>query len=204
VRIRLGELRELDQDPENWARARRQSESGKGFRLGYDRALVLGIHKFHKTGSEEAGRRHLERLSARAGFKDRARLNANYERFESYCVWCEADFPVVVESNGRISFDLSGVTLGGTFNRADLVKAGFRAILLGEPRADWRTELRFPLLQRGVANRYARPAAQIQVGVQQLDGSGIEVVSFSDKQIRRAEDRLTALIARALPILAAT
>jgi hypothetical protein len=201
VRIRIGELRDLNRDPEAWARTRRQAVSGKIFRLGYDRVLALGIHKFHKTGSKVSGHRHLEHLSIRAGLKNRNRLDGNYERFESYCAWCEAEQPVVIESNAKIGVDVGGVRLGGTYSRADLVPSGIRAILLGDAPADWRSEPRFPLLQKGVANRYAKAIEQIEVGVQQLDGSEIEVISFSDRDIDQAEERLTQLLARALPIL---
>jgi hypothetical protein len=61
-----------------------------------------------------------------------------------------------------------------------------------------------PLIQKALAVQYKRPLQEIQVAVQELDGSGLDAVSFAAADVGAAEvrfldlaTRMTALLARA-------
>lgn len=83
----------------------------------------------------------------------------------------------------------SGIILGGEVSRVDVdvTSGGYRAVQLGTPRAGWRSELRMPLIQPGIADRYQREAAEVRVGFQHLDGSNLSLVSFSEAELQAAE-----------------
>ena len=50
-----------------------------------------------------------------------------------------------------------------------------------------------PLLQRAVALRLSRDEQDVAVGIQNLDGTGLEVVRFSLRQIESAMRRVQSL-----------
>jgi hypothetical protein len=70
---------------------------------------------------------------------------------------------------------------------------GYRGVLLGVPPRGWRDQLRMPLLQRALCIHYARPVEEIEVGIQEPDGSGLNVTRFSPKRMREAEREFLAL-----------
>ena len=87
---------------------------------------------------------------------------------------------IVADHRVRLNLPLDGeVVLGGEISRIDMIPTGYRAVLLmARAPARWKQELRMPLIQLAVANRYDRPAADVRVAVQLLDGSGLDESAF--------------------------
>jgi hypothetical protein len=154
----------------------------------------LAIYRYHSTDDADAAREHLRNLLGRFGNTGK-KLSAEYE-LDSYIAWAERQGLIVADRKVRIGYDLgSGVLLGGEVSRVDVdvVGGGYRAILLGTHDPDWGTELRTPLLQRAVAQHFDRDETEVAVGVQSLNGSGLEALRFTMKEIDAAEVQARAL-----------
>jgi hypothetical protein len=65
---------------------------------------------------------------------------------------------------------------------------GYRAVLLGSPPRDWRSETRMPLIQLGVADRLQRDYRDVTVGFQALDGQRLSTLTFDDDRLNRARE----------------
>jgi hypothetical protein len=154
----------------------------------------LAIYKYHSTDDADAAREHLRNLLGRFGNTGK-KLSAEYE-LDTYMAWAEREGLIVADRRVRISYDLgSGVLLGGEVSRVDVdvIGGGYRAILLGAHGPDWGTELRTALLQRAVAQHFNRDEAEVAVGVQDLDGSGLETLRFTLEEIDVADMQARAL-----------
>lgn len=187
MRISVAELEVCSQDVAGWVRVR-LNPTGGGPRLGYSGAVKLAIYSFHKSGNETAARAHLRDLLDR--FQGSFQKAAAEQEFESYLRWYAAQQPIVASHRIRLGLPLgSGIILGGEVSRVDVdvTSGGYRAVQLGTPRAGWRSELRMPLIQLGIADRYQREAAEVRVGFQHLDGSNLSLVSFSEAELQAAE-----------------
>ena len=187
MRIPVSELEFCGQDVAGWVRAR-LNPTGGAPRLGYAGTVKLAIYFFHKSGNETAARAHLRDLLDR--FQGSAQKAAAEQEFDSYLRWYRLQQPIVASHRVRLEFSLgSGIILGGEVSRVDVdvSSGGYRAVQLGTPRSGWRSELRMPLIQLGIADKYQRGAAEVRVGFQQLDGSNLSLVSFSESELRAAE-----------------
>lgn len=87
---------------------------------------------------------------------------------------------IVADHRVRLNLALDGeVALGGEISRIDMIPTGYRAVLLmARAPARWKQELRMPLIQLAVANRYDRPPGDVRVAVQLLDGNGLDEGAF--------------------------
>ena len=192
----MAELEFCSQDVVGWVRSK-LSPAGGGPRLGYAGAVKLAIYFFHKSGNETGARAHLRDLLAR--FQGSSQKAAAVQEFESYLRWYTGQRPIVASHRVRLEFSLgSGIILGGEVSRVDVdvTSSGYRAIQLGTPRAGWRSELRMPLIQLGIADKYQREAAEVRVGFQNLDGSNLSLVSFSEPELQAAERSARAVAER--------
>ena len=84
----------------------------------------------------------------------------------------------------------------------DLEEGGYKAIFLGLQQANWRNQLRMPLVQLAVAQRLDRSPQEIAVGIQNLDGSNLEVVQFTTDELDDAMEEMRHLASRAMRLLA--
>ena len=187
MKISVAELEQCRQDVAGWVRVRLHPTGG-GPRPGYAGAVKLAIYKFHKTGNETAAKAHLRDLLER--FQNDVQKAAAERDFAAYIRWYRSDQPIVASHRVRLSYPLGGgIVLGGEVSRVDVdvVQGGYRAVLLGTPRPDWRSEIRLPLIQLGVADRFQRGAADVRVGFQHLDGSNLAVVVYSAAELHAAE-----------------
>ena len=187
MKISVAELEQCRQDVAGWVRARLHPTGG-GPRPGYAGAVKLAIYKFHKTGNETAAKAHLRDLLER--FQNDVQKTAAERDFAAYIRWYRSDQPIVASHRVRLGYPLGGgIVLGGEVSRVDVdvVQGGYRAVLLGTPRANWRSEIRLPLVQLGIADRFQRGASEVRVGVQHLDGSSLSLVSFSAAELQAAE-----------------
>jgi len=90
-----------------------------------------------------------------------------------------------------------GNSLTGEISRMDICRdSGYRGILLGPIQADWDSQLRMPLIQLGLSQIYQRDQSEIEIGVQELDGSGISTRSYDQNQIDRAFEQVVEISKR--------
>ncbi len=185
LRISHAEIEACRSNVARWVAARLNQSAGP--RAGYAGMTKLAIYKYHSTGDAEVARAHLRALLGRFGSEGK-KLGAEAQ-LDAYIDWAERDGVIVADRKVRLEFDLgSGVLLGGEVSRVDVdITGGYSAVLLGTPAHAWRTELRMPLLQRAVARHFDRNEAEVAVGVQDLDGSGLQTVQFSRAEINAAE-----------------
>jgi hypothetical protein len=111
-----------------------------------------------------------------------------------YADWCEASGVTVVERRVTLEGAFGTfLTLGGHLHRVDGTRDGVRGVVLGEYRDSWDAELRMPLIQLAVANRYRLEAAAISVGVQRLDGSRLQETRYDRSRLRVARQQFVAI-----------
>jgi hypothetical protein len=195
MRISHRELETCRSNPKRWYREAR-TPGRRGPPPGYNGLLKLGIVRYHKTADSFAARRHLAQLYTNAAhrLKNVSNVERCLEHFDQYVRTLTDDHTVVADA--RVRIDLSGagfLELTGEIHRVDIIDTGTRAILLGDYPDDWRTQLRFPLIQRAIARHYAVPEREVSVGVQRLDGSGLQTARFTKAQIDTAVIEFTTI-----------
>ena len=188
------ELEACRRDVARWVAAK--LTPGAGPRAGYAGMTKLAIYRYHASGDAEAARQHLRSLLGRFGNEGK-KLGAEFE-LDAYIAWAEREAVIVADRKVRLGYDLgSGIALGGEVSRVDIdLTGGYRGVLLGTCDPSWQTELRMPLLQRALAAHFSRDEAEIWIGVQELDGSGLQTVRFSAGQMDDAESRARAVAAQ--------
>jgi hypothetical protein len=192
VRIRHAELEDVRANPTAWAAAKLDPRS-QFMRSGFAQANRMAIYYFHKTADANAAQRYLVDLMDRLNLRNLARRSAAEFELQGYLEWFRRENPVVVARKLRVELDIgAGQLLCGEVPRVDLDlrTEGYRAILLGDVSPNWRDELRMPLLQRAVANRIARDESTVAIGVQMLDGGGLDTVRYSARQVQSAMRRV--------------
>lgn len=73
-------------------------------------------------------------------------------------------------------------------SRIELVRGGYRAVLLCEPPRNWKQQLRMPLIQSAIAQKYGVPVQEFEVGTQCLDGSGLTTARFFKRELNEAKE----------------
>jgi hypothetical protein len=191
MKISHTQLDSCRKNPRSWIQE--QASPSFGPRFGYNQALTNAIHRFHKSGDAEGVHRFLE-LSIERHFKDETRSAQIVEWLDSYIGWCRQSRVLVSDSRFNIRLSCGvWLELSGQIHRLDTVNSGYRAILLGDYPVNWRNQLRMPLLQRAIASRYERPEGEIEMGVQQLDGSGIDIQKYTSQEINAAKTEFKQL-----------
>lgn len=192
MKISHREFEECAQNPAEWLRARKISPSGSFIPMGYNGYTKLAILKYHKTNSEEEARRALSSYLAR--FRNIDRISECEDIFDLYIAWYRRTNPIVIETRRRIEININyGNFIGGEVTRVDLTPDGYLGVLLGNISGEWRRELRMPLIQLGLSQIYGRKIADFSVGIQNLDGSGFEIVSFPESRVNAALRQARAL-----------
>src|SRR5437016_4876990 len=156
MKISHGELEACLRDPNAWVGEKRAWRQ-RFFALGYDQVLLLGIYRFHSRGVTLEGEEWIEALFQ----KHSGRLTAESrregvrERYRRYVDWVVREGVTVVERRIILNGDVQEfLTLGGFLHRVDATPTGVRGVILADYRPVWRSELRIPLIQIAIANRY--------------------------------------------------
>jgi len=154
--------------------------------MGYDGYTKLAIIKYHKTNSEIEAQNALSRYLSR--FKNIDRISECEDILTEYIQWHKLYNPIVIDIKRRISVSINyGNSIGGEVTRVDFTSAGgYLGVLLGNKSDNWQSELRMPLIQFGLSQAYNRSITDFSVGVQNLDGSELETISFSSTNIKNA------------------
>jgi hypothetical protein len=166
--------------PKSWV-ASKQSSGGFG-RLGYRQALALAISEFHKKEDIKATVVKIDGYVAK-NFKNEMKISKLYTDFDQYTKWYQSSGIISAEANILLNFPSSGDWhLGGYVSRVDLILSGYRAILFEVPGSGWKDQLRMPLIQLAIANRYGRPASEVRIGLQDLDGNSIVETQYGTQK----------------------
>ncbi len=191
MKISHRELEECRRSPRMWWQGRQSVGALRSF--GYGQALLNAIHRYHRTDSARVARSHLRQMIDR-NFTNDKRIDDLEADFESYIRWHRRSGIIVADSNIRVSHSIGGfLDLSGLISRLDITESGYRAIVLGARRANWRTELRMPLIQSAIALKYGRPVDEVAVGVQDPDGTTLEEEVYTSEQIASARQEFQRL-----------
>jgi hypothetical protein len=195
VRLSHTELAGCLADPRGWWAMKRRATGART--LGYDQILKLGILRLHKepgTTPEEARQYISTILDRQPKLRDEPRKEDVLRRFGTYVEWYLDAGVIVGGIRIRIAVEASpSLTLSGEVSRVDVVDEGYRGVLLGRHSAEWKAEVRMPLLQSGLADALERPVGEVGIGVQNLDGGGLQSTRFGSRAIAQAQKRLREL-----------
>jgi hypothetical protein len=160
--------------------------------MGYDRVLRLSIFRFHHA-SGQAARDYMAQMIRRYAFKNAQRVHEIEASLERYIAWASAGGLRVADTNVNIACEIGFLELRGQISRVDVTATGYRAVVLGEVPADWRSHLRMPLIQFAIAQMYGRQQDKTEVGFQNLDAGNLMTSLYTNQQIDRARRRFMAL-----------
>jgi len=163
---------------------------------GYSTGVKNAVFKFHKTGSDPKARASLATF-----LENNARRLTNTDRragavedLDDYVAWARTAGVNTPDCRVILDHPFSPfVSLGGIVSRVDLVEGHLRAVLLGDYPPDWKSDLRYPLIQRAIADCYGHPAESVEVGCQRLDGSDLARVCYDVGSLAEAKREFTAL-----------
>src|SRR5690349_5153833 len=119
MKISHSELEQCLQQPRAWLRENLTTAS-HGWKMGYHRALLLSIYRYHKTNQTTVARQYLHDIIQRHQFKNVARIDEIEVAFESYAKWCENENLAVADSRVRIGLGSGYLTLAGEVHRVDV------------------------------------------------------------------------------------
>jgi hypothetical protein len=155
----------------SWVEAQRST--GGARRLSFGRALGFAILEFHKTNSIGAASAKIDGYVAK-NFNDAKRIAKLYQDLDQYAKWFAGSGIISADSNVLLAFPNNQIwQLGGYISRVDSLASGYRAVLFEGIATDWKAQLRMPLIQTAVAQLYGRPASEVRVGFQEIDGNAI-------------------------------
>lgn len=189
TRISHTEFSDAQRDFTNWWRSK-QAPTTVGRSFGYGQAVKLAIYRFHKLdGDRSRSLAHFDQLVT-GRLRDARKIAQARLQLEAYLDWHRRSGVVVADHRIRLNLPLGdGVALGGEVSRIDVEGRRYRAVLLtATPSRTWRTETRMPLIQLAVAHKYERANTDIDVAVQRLDGSDLEVMTFSRQDLQTSMD----------------
>lgn len=178
-------------NPRRWVSDKRRG-TGVFSRVGYAGATKLAIYKYHKTNNLVQAIQYLEQFLFRLGLTNRASIDEAFRNLDSYVSWCQTTVPIVAARKLRINHALgSDWILGGEISRIDIHSNAtrYRGILLVVPPPDWRQQIRMPLIQRALSETLQRSENMIDVGFQNIDGSDLQIESYSKRDIDSADER---------------
>lgn len=203
-RVSHHELESCRANPEGWL-AEKRAGAKAIFSYGYARATRDSIVRLHRAvpavpkASEVAAARDelAEWFKANKKLTNEARKEAALQAFEQYWSWVKAEKLVVLEARVDL-LDTFGSELGFTARVARIDRAAgvHRGVFLAKYEKGWRSELRFPLIQQAIANRYHVPIDEVAVGCQRLDGSGLQIECFEAGAVRESVAEFHALSRR--------
>jgi len=203
MRITHGDIGELMTDLRGWVERKRHPES-QFVRTGYRGAIKLAIYNYHKDENLERSQRYLDDVMNRLNLKNGQRRADAEQTLSGYTDWWGGSRVVTVQTRLRISLELDDdVTLGGEVSRIDLGvdTVEYRGMLLGIQDSGWARQLRMPVLQLAIASRLERDPTEVVVGIQELDGTGLQVTQYSPKSIHEALEEVRSLAQQARRLL---
>jgi hypothetical protein len=178
-------------NPRQWYTST-SSAASHPYKMSYSRALQLAILQYHRV-SQRVAQQYLDNLIKRHHFKDVRRVTKMESDLLSYIRWATSERVKMVDFKVNISLPSGFLELRGEIGRVDITATGYRAVLFGRPAANWRQQLRMPLIQVAIGQMYGRPTEDVEVGFQELDGSNLQTIIFTAAQTTSAQRRFRGL-----------
>lgn len=193
MKISHKELETCFQSPKAWVTRRlAQEDEGGGPRFSYKQALTYALGELHATRDLQTAAAKLEGYLNR--FKNELAKQPMRDKLTRYSDWLDNSGIVPLESNVTLNFPLSGDWhLGGSISRVDLTTDGYRAIIFDAIMPEWKKQIRMPLIQLAIAERYGRPAAEVRVGFQDLTGNEIADHKYGKGTLTHAKSQFSDL-----------
>jgi hypothetical protein len=186
MRISHTQLESCYQNPREWVTTALPSRRRR--RVGFSRVVVQSIYRYHKFGDPQDARAYLLTMIGRYKLKNAGRTRQSLLQLDSYIEWFQQAQITTIDHRFRFSFELDDdFLLGGEVARVDITELGIRGVVIGAASADWEREIRFPLLQRGLAQAYQRREEFVSVAVQNLDGSDLIETAYQPSRIDECE-----------------
>jgi hypothetical protein len=202
MRLALGAIEAALANP---AAFRAQAEAGDGGGFGYTYASALrnAIYRYHSTRDRDDAVEYLEEsIQNSQKLKSPQRRAETVDQLEWYIEQHAALGWPTFDTRVRISIPVparaaDSLTCTGEVGRIDMIPTGGYAAWLfaSNVSADWRDELRMPLLQGTLADTtLAVPTNEIQVGIYDFSARDAFSTTFADSAIRSARRRFTRLV----------
>jgi hypothetical protein len=168
--------------------------------------VIAAVRRFHRGMSKSDVIKFFEdkctdKLSLVSYWRQRA---DNYKLMLS--AYCNAFSPgncQYIESNKRTSLKVGNHILTGKVDRFDLRDpVGYRATAIQLAARDWKDELRWPLIQKGIAAEMGCAPSDVEIGVFSFDDGRYGYEVYSDSDISAAEveaDGVLTKVERNLP-----
>ncbi|WP_158822455.1 hypothetical protein [Granulicella sp. S156] len=163
--------------------------------------MNLAISAFHSTNNIGTAKAKVDGYVAK-NFKDAKRIADLYGYLDEYAKWFATSGIISADSNVLLAYPLtSNWQLGGLISRVDYLQSGYRAVLFEGIAPGWEDQLRMPLIQTAIAVRYGRPATEVKVGFQELDGNTLTDTRYNIAQRSSAEDEFKKIGAQVWKLL---
>ncbi len=197
MKIRHKQLELCRSSPKNWVASKQEGGGRSSF--GYNQALNYAISTFHNTDSIKSA---LVRLDGYAkNFKNAKRIAKLYEFLDEYAKWYAASGIISADSNVLLAYPLkSNWQLGGLISRVDYLGSEYRAVLFESIAPGWKDQLRMPLIQTAIALRYGRPAPEVRVGFQEINGNKLTDTRYTTSQRSLADAEFKKIGAQVLKL----
>jgi hypothetical protein len=191
MRLSFSQLEQARKNPRKFGQSYKPGAinfSSKNFRT----YLFAAIKRFHNGGSKEEVlqfflEKSKEKLEGQNHFQ--ARLTHYTKILDSYCDTFPDQGCRVIETGKRTSLKIRDHVLSGKIERLDLrLASGYRATTTQLNKADWENELRWPLVQKAIAQELACSTAEVEVGVFCFEDGKYGYRTFSNEEILAAEN----------------
>jgi hypothetical protein len=197
MKVSFSQLEEARRNP---ARFKRRQAASKGFfnNKNFRAYFVAAMKRFHQGGTKPQVVKFFRdkcvaNLDKQLNFN--SRLNNYLGVLAGYCDSYSAQGCVFVEARKVVGLALGSHTLTGTLQRFDVrASGGYRGTLTQMEQTDWQKELRWPLIQKAIADDLLCPSSEVEVGIFSLDTGLYGYNIFTEKQINDAEQEALSLL----------
>ena len=153
--------------------------------------VAAAVRRFHRGMPKEEVLRYFEerceaKLTNLSYWKNRT---DNYKRMlDAYCDAFSPGACKYIESGKTTSLIIGTHQLSGKVDRFDLRDPdGYRATAFQLAKSKWEDELRWPLIQKGIALDMGCTPSEVEIGVFSFDTGRYGYVVYSDDEIAKAE-----------------
>lgn len=204
IRIKLSQLENARLDPKSFGQSLVAGQTGLGYNPPYSKFRTWGdaVLRYHAYGSDQSAetkaadffekkfRRYKDsKANKREYIKMLSQLGDYIKAFEDLQVnFQEARKNVVLDFDDYVCF-------GGQIQYLYMSNEGrFGAIYFAKKEFEWKSELRFPIIQKIIADEvYGGDTEGVDVGYYFLAENKFEIVSYDLKEIKLAEDELNGI-----------
>jgi hypothetical protein len=186
----FSQLEDARRNPARFANAQAHGRAGFNSR-NFRTYLLAATARFHRGMSKTEVLDYFEEKCAtkltQLGYW-RQRTNNYKKMLSAYCDVFSPDKSQYVESHKKTSLRVGKHALTGEINRFDLRDpTGYKATVIQLAPRVWKDELRWPLIQKAIANDMGCASSEVEIGVFSFDDGNYGSEIYSDHHIAAAE-----------------